>query len=440
MRLDKQTLKDLEIFNSNEEKSGIFNFVDKTKTTGGRFCLKEMFLHPPEGLINVKQQQKAIQYFLKNINISELPFSEHQMKSLENYLSINITPIRHKNIFESIKFCFTDIYSYIYIKNSLTEITNFIKGFYSFLTNSKFQLPEILNNARKELEYIINSQEFKKIINISFNHFFVFHKILIADNIIRKKIKPNIENAIKWYYKFDALISMAKTTKDNNLVFPEFIENNVTLFSAEKLYHPLLLNAVPCNIIIETKSNFIFLTGPNMSGKTTFLKTIGAAILMSHLGMGIPAANAQLAYFDRLFTSININDDIFKGYSFFLSEVKRVKELAILLNNKERIFCLLDEPFKGTNVKDACDALTLVISGLVLWQKSCFILSSHLSEIWENISVFSNIKPQYFESNIVDEKPVFSYKLLYGISNLRLGLKIIENEKIMELLKKDDTN
>lgn len=172
-----------------------------------------------------------------------------------------------------------------------------------------------------------------------------------------------------------------------------------------------------------------------MSGKTTFLKATALAVLFAHVGMGVPAKNMELSYFDRLFTSLNITDSILSGYSYFLSEVKRVRELAEALSNGEKVFSLCDELFRGTNVKDAYDATVMVISGLTLWRNSIFVLSSHLCEVWGKIEHFSNVRSLYFESEINDGAPVFTYRLISGISDMRLGLKIIENEKIMELLK-----
>ena len=177
-----------------------------------------------------------------------------------------------------------------------------------------------------------------------------------------------------------------------------------------------------------------------MSGKTTLMKAIGLTVYLAHLGMGVPALKLSLRYFDRLFTSLNINDSILTGYSFFFNEVKRVKQLAESLNSGEKVFSLLDELFRGTNVKDAYDASAMVISGLLRWRSSIFIISSHLWEVWEKIEQFPNIMSLYFESEIIYGKPSFSYHLKSGVSDMRLGMTIIENEKIMDLLEHPDND
>jgi DNA mismatch repair ATPase MutS len=200
----------------------------------------------------------------------------------------------------------------------------------------------------------------------------------------------------------------------------------------------LLRNPVPYDLTMDSLFNFVFLTGPNMAGKTTFLKAAGTAIYLAHLGMGTPAQSARVSYFDRLFTSLNITDSIATGYSFFYSEVMRVKQLAESLNRGERTFSLFDELFRGTNVKDAYDASVMIISGLVRWNKSMFILSSHLWELWEKINVFTNIKELCFESEVRNGEPVFTYHILQGVSDMRLGMTIINNEKVMDLLNNNE--
>jgi len=95
---------------------------------------------------------------------------------------------------------------------------------------------------------------------------------------------------------------------------------------------------------------------------------------------------------------------------------------------------IFDELFKGTNVKDAFDGSILVIDGLMKWESSLFILSSHLLELEHTIRNYPNTFFQYFDSDVVNGKPVFSFGLREGISKERLGLLILKNEKIDKIL------
>ncbi len=173
-----------------------------------------------------------------------------------------------------------------------------------------------------------------------------------------------------------------------------------------------------------------------MAGKTTFLKSSAIAVYLAHLGMGVPASSMRLTTFNTIFSSLNTSDNLSIGYSYFYSEVMRVKQAAEALRTHSKALMIFDELFKGTNVKDAFDGSVLVIDGLVNWKSSVFILSSHLLEIEKKIETYSNIFFQYFDSNIQNGKPEFNFKLKEGLSNERLGLLILKNEKIDELLKK----
>ncbi len=438
MKADKQTLKDLGIFIAEEGGISLFDYINKTTTTGGKYRLRDIFQNPPEGMQALMIQQETIRYLAENSADIRLPFNDYQMKSLEAYLSTNIEIIRNTGFLASVWFFLTDIQAFRYLKNSVSEMISFIEYYSRFLDNLKNPLPEKLSKVHTELQRLIEDNNYltvKDIINRKHN-FYLKH-ILVADKIIRTLLKPGIEKALSSYYTTDALLSLAKSTKEYGFQFPEFNTDDHPLFIAEGIFHPLLQNAVATDVLLNRDSNFIFLTEPNMSGKTTFLKAVGISVFFAHLGMGVPALRLRLSYFDTLLTSLNISDSIFTGYSFFYSEVKRIRQLAEALNNRERVFSIFDELFRGTNIKDAYDASVLIISGLALWRNSLFILSSHLWELWSEIRKHSNIKDFHFEAAFVQNKPVFTYRLLSGVSNIRMGMYIIENENIHNLLKEN---
>lgn len=90
-------------------------------------------------------------------------------------------------------------------------------------------------------------------------------------------------------------------------------------------------NAVPYDVEITETDGLRFLTGPNMAGKSTFLKSVGLSIFISHLGFPVPAEKMSTSIYDGIMTAINISDSMSQGYSHFYSEVRRVKEVALKL-------------------------------------------------------------------------------------------------------------
>ena len=187
---------------------------------------------------------------------------------------------------------------------------------------------------------------------------------------------------------------------------------------------------------MSRESNFIFLTGANMAGKSTFIKAVGTAVFMAHLGMGVPATAMQLTIFDGLLSNINVVDNIIKGESYFFNEVQRIKNTILKINDGHKWLVLIDELFKGTNVQDAMKCSSTVIRGLIKIKNSLFILSTHLYEIAEELKPYPNISFCYFETAVTGEQLEFSYQLKEGISNDRLGYLILKREKVIELLEK----
>jgi DNA mismatch repair ATPase MutS len=173
-----------------------------------------------------------------------------------------------------------------------------------------------------------------------------------------------------------------------------------------------------------------------MAGKSTFIKAVGAAAYLAHLGMGVPATGMQLTVFDGILSNITITDNIVKGESYFFNEVQRIKNTITKIKNGRKWLVLIDELFKGTNVQDAMKCSSTVIKGLIKIPNSLFILSTHLYEIGEELQSYPNIVFRYFETSVSNEQLEFSYQLREGISNDRLGYLILKREKVVELLEK----
>jgi DNA mismatch repair ATPase MutS len=187
---------------------------------------------------------------------------------------------------------------------------------------------------------------------------------------------------------------------------------------------------------MSPEQNFVFLTGANMAGKSTLIKSVGASVFLAHLGMGVPAKNMELTLFDGLLTNINVADNIVKGESYFFNEVQRIKNTIYKINNGKKWLVLIDELFKGTNVQDAMKCSLTVIKGLIKIKNSLFILSTHLYEIGEELKAYPNISFRYFETDVTEDQLQFSYQLKEGVSNDRIGYVILRREKVVEMLEK----
>ena len=238
------------------------------------------------------------------------------------------------------------------------------------------------------------------------------------------------------YAQLDAWYGMALAVQQYQLVFPEFINSSQPLLEAKGLYHLLLEKPVAYDVDLHPQANFLFLTGANMAGKSTFIKSIGAAAFLAHAGMGVPAGQMQLTFFDGLLSNINVVDNIAKGESYFYNEVQRIKATVTKINDGKKWLILIDELFKGTNVQDAMKCSSTVIKGFLKIKNSLFILSTHLYEIGEELALYPNISFKYFETTVTNDQLQFSYQLKEGISNDRLGYLILKQEGVVDLLEK----
>jgi DNA mismatch repair ATPase MutS len=237
------------------------------------------------------------------------------------------------------------------------------------------------------------------------------------------------------YSQLDAWFAMATAVKKFDLSFPVFKAADKPVLKAKQLYHVLLKDPVAYDVELNQQNSFIFLTGANMAGKSTFIKAVGSAVFLAHIGMGVPAQSMELSLFDGLLSNINVVDNIVKGESYFYNEVQRIKNTILKITDGRKWLILIDELFKGTNVQDAMKCSTVVVEGLIKIKGSLFILSTHLYEISEHLKNYPNIDFKYFETQVINDKLNFNYQLRDGVSNDRLGYLILKNEKVIDLLE-----
>src|SRR5690606_27086311 len=133
------------------------------------------------------------------------------------------------------------------------------------------------------------------------------------------------------------------------------------------------------------------LTGANMSGKTTFMRSLGVSALLAHLGMGVPAQEFHISFLEGIITHMHVEDNLILGESYFFAEVRRMKQTAQKLQKPLPHLVLMDELFKGTNVHDAYKCTKAVTEGLLLHENHIMILSTHLYEVAQQFKDRSDI-------------------------------------------------
>ncbi len=436
MEIDKTTLADLVIVDREDEFS-IFNKLNFTVTSRGKEQLRSNLLNPLTDIVSIKNVQQTILFIKDNKAQWPLIITNGTIMVAEKFFDTHIDAIPSKPSFiDTFSYKILHGHDFTLVKYSICHFFDFIKGVQQVITHFlNDNTPPTLKKELEEAQRILN----KPMLEI------VFNKNKVADlsqaemlhlaHFLKYNYKINFYELLTIFGKLDAWYSMAAAVEKYNLTMPHFLENDLPYIEAKNLYHLMLVNPVAYNVSLNQAINFLFLTGANMAGKSTFIKACGTAVYLAHTGMGVPAEQMQLSFFDGILSNINVIDNIAKGESYFFNEVQRIKATVQKVTNGKKWLILIDELFKGTNVQDAMKCSSTVIEGLLKIKQSIFLLSTHLYEIGDELKIHPNICFHYFETAVVDDLLSFSYQLKEGISNDRLGYFILKKEGVVGLLE-----
>jgi DNA mismatch repair ATPase MutS len=436
MEIDKTTLNDLSIFN--QEEFSVFNKLDFTRTLGGSDRLKQFFTKSLNTIEAIQGVQQTIKTIRKNIDTWPQIISNGSIMVIQKFYESAVDDIpAGANAASAYAYKIFHAPDFSLVKYSTGHAFDFIKGMQILITTylnpaSSEPLKNVLQRAQK----ILNKQQFFVITKKEKGDDLTITEMLELAHFIRYHYKQNVFELLDIYFQLDAWYSMATAINNYGLEFPEFIESDTPIVNATGLYHILLPAPIAYDVNLNKENNFLFLTGANMAGKSTFIRSVGTTVFLAHIGMGVPAKTMQLTLFDGLLSNINVVDNIAKGESYFYNEVQRIKDTILKINDGRKWLILIDELFKGTNVQDAMKCSSVVIEGLLKIKNSSFILSTHLYEIGEALKTHSNICFKYFETIVEEEQLQFNYQLKEGISNDRLGYLILKREKVIDLLDK----
>jgi DNA mismatch repair protein MutS len=437
MEIDNTTYEDLSLFSRHEEYS-LFHKLNFTRTQSGRDLLQELFVNPLDKLEDIHATQQIIGRILEILDQWPSTISNGTIMVMDKFYetAIDDIPAAH-NLPAAFGYKFFHTADYAMVRYSVGHFVDFVRGMNQLVTllnvpDNLRLLSELLERARRLLDQEVLQAMAKTAPGAKLNPI----QIIYYGHFVRLRFKTAMQSLIEIHSRLDAWYSMAIATRRFQLHFPVFVDQAEPYLEATALYHLLLPQAVSYDVRLDKDTNFLFLTGANMAGKSTFIRSVGVVVFLAHLGMGVPAATMRLSLFDGILSNINVVDDLAKGESFFFNEVQRIRNTLAKIGSQKKWLVLIDELFKGTNVQDAMKCSTTVIKGLIRIRKSLFILSTHLYEIGEELKGYPNILFRYFETNVVDDQLEFSYQLKEGISNDRIGYLILKREKVVEMLEK----
>jgi len=432
--VDKQTWKDLDLFDQGR-RGLVFEFFNKVKTIGGGDALERLIKTPSNQRPVLEGRRDTIRFFADQG--IDLRIDREQLKAVEHYFSCGIA------LFPGV---FLDAAFYTFrnqVKQSAQyyTVTGGVRRTVSVLRQLFRQTEEwldcgcpdmLVGGVLEAVELIFDSRV--KAILFSAERPLTMMELARCDHFFRGAGTDSLRRILDLAYEWDAYQAVAGVAQQRDLSFPHYKEGDRPALRAEGLFHPLLSSPVANDYRMGGEANLCFISGANMAGKSTFLKSVGLAVYLSHVGFPVPARFWETTIFNGLITTVNLADNISQGYSHFYTEVRRVKEVVMKMREKKKMVVIFDELFRGTNVKDASDASLRVIDSFAGVPGSLFLVSTHIVEIAEGLQRNPTIFFACFESTMEGGMPWYSYKLRGGISNERMGMLILKNEGILEML------
>lgn len=433
-KIDKQSLEELNI-TGRFRKGSVFNLFNKMKTIGGSRLLESIFQTPFNEKRLIDERLGIIQDFSRHPLYFEFDVSRFDL--MIEYLDTH-TPSNKLWAFATI--VYKKILSALARDPGYKIIISGLHATITILHQAKLLLDQFpvhdhafATKAQKFRE-MYDSADLQKLVNVDIYGTQSLQQVSFNDHLLKVTFRTEMQHLIEFIHQVDLYHTVSRITIENNFNLPVTTDKDNVL-KIENLKHPSIENAVGNNLHFTEDQNVLFLTGANMAGKSTLMKTLGIGIYLAHIGFPVPADFFEFSVKDGMFTSINVADNVSLGYSHFYAEVMRVKQAAIAAATGDKLILIFDELFKGTNVKDAYDGTLAVTEAFATYFQSIFLVSTHILEVGQALEKKANIQFQFMPTELKDSIPHYTYKLEHGVTQDRQGMTIIQNEKILELIE-----
>ena len=459
---------DLDMFGD----GGLFPYLNRTSTSFGKEALAQSLLHPDTK--NIHARQGAIQELTTRLEFRQhlqahgalLDTKEKELQQLKAWLNakpgftnkttywlVMLFPVATiaclVYYFISEQDQMLNIFYYLFIVNlviagvfakrisahlsvstSVTKILQQFAGQLQQIETQSFQSPLLqhlqqglktgnlkASHSIAKLASLFNYLEtvINLVVSLLLNGLFLFHiHVLYA---LEKWKQKNGEHILPWLEisgEIEALNSFANLSFNNKTFCQPQVSDTETLV-ADNMGHPLIRKEKRINNSISfAEHRFVILTGSNMSGKSTFLRTLGINMVLARAGSNV-CADQFIFYPYAVHVSMRITDSLQDSESFFYAELKRLQGIIHQLQAGEKTFVILDEILRGTNSNDKHNGTIGLIRKLVA-ANACGIIATHdltVSKLAaENNGYISN---KCFESEIVNDELIFDYKLKEGV-------------------------
>ncbi len=323
---------------------------------------------------------------------------------------------KNKTNIKSLKIGYNKVFGY-YIEVSKTNV-HLVPDTYirkQTLANcERYITPEL-----KEIESKVLGAE-DKIINIEYELFIEVRNMLLSQI---KRIQVTA-NAIA---ELDVLYSFAEVAEENDYTKP--IVNNSEVIHIEEGRHPVVERVlkneifVPNDVFMDTKDEQLLLvTGPNMAGKSTYMRQVALIVLMAQIGSFVPAESASIGIVDRIFTRVGANDDLAQGQSTFMVEMS---EMANIINTaSKKSLLVIDEIGRGTSTFDGLSIAWSVAEYICNFINARTLFSTHYHELTKLSETYKGIVNYKVSVTEDGHDIIFLHKVLEGSADRSYGIQV----------------
>ncbi|WP_277585809.1 DNA mismatch repair protein MutS [Psychrobacillus antarcticus] len=318
---------------------------------------------------------------------------------------------------------------------------NRIFGYYIELTKSYIHLADDSRYVRKQTlanaeRYITDELKEKESLILSAeDESLVLEYELFTQ--VREEIKgyiPLVQKLAKQISELDVFISFAQVAENHRLTKPVFHHSNAMIIKEGR--HPVvekMMNNqlyVPNDCVLTEDINMLLITGPNMSGKSTFMRQIAITTVMAQIGCYVPAESAQLPIVDKIFTRIGAADDLAGGQSTFMIEM--MESQHAIMNATSKSLVLFDEIGRGTSTYDGMSLAQAMMEYIHENIGANTLFSTHYHELTDLEKSLSKLRNVHVSATEKDGKVVFLHKLKDGPADKSYGIHVAELAQLPE--------
>lgn len=339
--------------------------------------------------------------------------------------------------------------------SSLKIRFNNISGYYIEVTNPNLKL---VPDNYTEQQKLVNRKRFttQELKNLEQEIIKAQNKIDQVQTDVFEKIKDDVEiylinlrqlsQALSY---LDALYSFTKVAYENNYVTPVFNDNQNIIINSGR--HPVVEQKIinsfePNNTNLNEKENLWIITGPNMGGKSTYLRQVALICIMAQCGSLVPAQMVDIPILDRVFTRIGSGDNLAEGKSTFLVEMEETATICSQATKNSLV--ILDEVGRGTSTFDGIALAQAIIEHIHQNIGAKCLFATHYHELTELENIFSGITNYHMLSNKIGNNVIFQHKIAPGKAESSFGIEVAKlanlpnkvinrASDILEIIKKE---